>query len=178
MIARHVLGADDAGVYAAATVAAKALVWLAIGLGLWLLPEAVHRAAAGRDPRPVLGRALALIGLVALPALAAYAVIPQLVLRTAFGPDYESGAGILLTLGAAYALLAVTYLSVQYLLGLGTERLIAILAVAAVAEPAILALAHSLRGFAVSVLVVQALTAAAILALALLRRRPGAPPRR
>jgi O-antigen/teichoic acid export membrane protein len=178
IIARHVLSADDAGVYAAATVAAKALVWLAIGLGVWLLPEATRRAAAGGDPRPVLARALALVGLVAVPALIAYAAVPGLVLRTAFGPQYERGAGILLTLGAAYALLAVTYLAVQYLLGLRAGRLVWILAVAAVAEPAVLALTHGLAGFAAVVLAIQAATAAVILAVALSQRRPAAPPPR
>jgi O-antigen/teichoic acid export membrane protein len=127
----------------------------------------------------VLGRTLALIAVVAVPALLAYAVVPRLVLRTAFGADYESGAPVLLTLGAAYALLAVTYLSVQYLLGLGARGLAAVLAVAALIEPAVLALAHGLAGFAAVVLAVQAVTAAAILTLALLRSRPGvAPPPR
>jgi O-antigen/teichoic acid export membrane protein len=171
IVARHVLDPDQAGVYAAATVAAKALVWLAIGLGVWLLPEAVRRAAAGGDPLPVLGRTLALVALVAVPALAAYATVPELVLRTAFGPDYESGAPVLLTLGAAYALLAVSYLSVQYLLGLGTRRLVVVMGIAAVAEPAALLLADGLSGFAAVVLAVQALTAVAVLALALLRSR-------
>ena len=48
-----------AGVYAATTVAAKAVVWIAVGLGFWVLPEATRRAAAGADPRAVLARGLA-----------------------------------------------------------------------------------------------------------------------
>ena len=110
IMAEHVLADDAAGVYAATTVAAKALVWIAVGLGMWVLPEAIRRAAAGGDPRPVLARALALIGVVARAALAAFAVVPRLVLRTAFGSEYESGDEILLVLGVAYALLALTYL--------------------------------------------------------------------
>ena len=50
IIARHVLTEHTAGVYAAATVAAKALVWIAVGLGIWVLPEATRRAAAGARP--------------------------------------------------------------------------------------------------------------------------------
>ena len=58
IVAKHQLGVDAAGSYAAAAVAAKAVVWVAIGIGLHLLPEATRRAAAGLDPRPVLLRAL------------------------------------------------------------------------------------------------------------------------
>ena len=36
-------------------------MWIAVGLGFWVLPEATRRAAAGRDPREVLLQALAVI---------------------------------------------------------------------------------------------------------------------
>jgi O-antigen/teichoic acid export membrane protein len=170
ILARHVLADDPAGIYAAATVAAKALVWIAVGIGMWLLPEAVHRAAAGGDPRPVLGRAFALIAVVALPALTAYAVVPRLVLGTAFGSEYESGDEILLVLGVAYALLALTYLSVQFLLGMGRRRAVWWLAGAAAAEPVIVLGTDRLSTFALAVLGIQAAAAAIAVSAAL---RPG-----
>ena len=61
IVAKHQLSSDAAGSYAAAAVAAKAVVWVAIGIGLHLLPEATRRSAAGLDPRPVLLRALAIL---------------------------------------------------------------------------------------------------------------------
>jgi O-antigen/teichoic acid export membrane protein len=175
ILARHVLADEPAGIYAASTVAAKALVWIAVGIGMWLLPEAVRRAAAERDPRPILGRAFALIGVVALPALAAYAVVPRLVLGTAFGSEYESGDEILLVLGVAYALLALTYLSVQFLLGMGRRGPVWALAVAAVAEPVIVLATDRLSTFALAVLAVQAAAAAVAVGAAL---RPGGLARR
>ena len=171
ILARHTLSDDAAGVYAAATVAAKALVWIAVGIGMWLLPEAVRRLAAGRDPRPVLGRAFGLIAVVAAPALVAYAVVPRLVLGTAFGSEYESGESILLVLGVAYALLALTYLAVQFLLGMDRRAPLWGLAAAALAEPAILAGMDALESFAIAVLAVQAVAAAVAVGSAL---RPAA----
>ena len=44
------MGDDEAGAYAAAVVAAKLVVWVAIGVGLYLLPEATRRRGAGRGP--------------------------------------------------------------------------------------------------------------------------------
>jgi O-antigen/teichoic acid export membrane protein len=175
ILARHVLPDDPAGIYAASTVAAKALVWIAVGIGMWLLPEAVRRAAAGDDPRPVLGRGFALIGAVALPALAAYAVVPRLVLGTAFGSEYESGDEILLVLGVAYALLALTYLSVQFLLGMGRRGPVWGLAVVAAAEPVIVLGTDRLSSFALAVLGIQAAAAAVAVGAAL---RPGGLARR
>jgi O-antigen/teichoic acid export membrane protein len=172
ILARRALADDPAGVYAASTVAAKALVWIAVGLGMWLLPEAVRRAAGGRDPRPVLARAFALIAVVAIPALAAYAIVPRLVLRTAFGSEYESGESILLLLGAAYGLLALTYLAVQFLLGMRRHGPLWALAAAAIAQPILLATMDGLDDFAVAVLGIQ--TVAAVVAVGAALRRPAA----
>ena len=61
------IGGDAAGSYAAASVAAKAVIWIAIGLGLYLLPEAVKRTRTGGDARPVLAKTLGLIAVVAVP---------------------------------------------------------------------------------------------------------------
>jgi O-antigen/teichoic acid export membrane protein len=166
IMAKHALSEDDAGVYAATTVAAKLVVWIAVGIGLWVVPEATSAAAAGRDPRRVLVRALGLIALVAMPALAMFAAVPGLLLEIAFGPDYERGDEILLTLGAAYALLATTYLCVQFLLGLHHRGFALILLLAAIAEPLLLLEADSLSTFAGTVLAVQAAAAVALLLLA------------
>ena len=44
--------------YAAIAVAAKVLIWVAIGAGFYLVPEVSRRRAAGEDTRPVLAKAL------------------------------------------------------------------------------------------------------------------------
>jgi O-antigen/teichoic acid export membrane protein len=170
IMAKHVLDSTVAGVYAASTVAAKAVVWIAVGLGMWVLPEATRRAAAGLDPREVLLKGLAVIGVLSACALAIFAAVPELLLRTAFGADYESGADVLLQLGAAYSLLAVTYLCVQYLLGLHRKAFALLLAVMAIAEPLLLLGADDLAAFAGTVLLVQAIAAVLLLSVSLARR--------
>ena len=50
ILVKRQIGGDEAGAYAAAAVAAKAVVWVAIGVGLYLLPAAVRRARRGRRP--------------------------------------------------------------------------------------------------------------------------------
>jgi O-antigen/teichoic acid export membrane protein len=172
IVAKHRLDGDAAGSYAAAAVAAKAVVWVAIGIGLHLLPEATRRAAAGLDPRPVLLRALGILGVVAAPALLVFALAPHLLLRVAFGPDLTQAADALLLLGAAMTLLAVAYLTVQYMVALHETRFLWVLGVVAVAEPFLLtAGGESIVGFAAIVFGVQCVAASSVLALGVRARR-------
>lgn len=174
IMARHTLTEDATGIYAAATVAAKAVVWIAVGLGFYVLPEATRRAAAGGDARVVLARALGVIAVLAAVALAVFAAVPALLLRTAFGAEFEPGDAVLLPLGAAFALLAVTYLAVQFELAMHRLGfLVALLAVAA-AEPLLLLGADTIGAFARTVLLVQAVAAVALLALSARRPQRGA----
>ena len=175
ILVKRRIGGDEAGAYAAAAVAAKAVVWMAIGVGLYLLPAAVRRAREGADPRPVLLRALAIVALVALPMLAAYALAPRLVLRLAFGEETVVASGALFALGLAMTLLAAGYLCVQYMLALRHVTFLYVLGAVAGAEIALLSGAglSSIEGFAVVVLGLQAAAALSVLALGLARRPRG-----
>lgn len=171
IVVKHQLGSPRAGSYAAAAVAAKTFVWVAIGIGLHLLPEATRRAAAGLDPRPVLIRALQIAAIVAAPALLIFAAIPTFVLRVAFGEEYTNAADALVVLGAAMVLLAISYLTVQYLIALGRRGFLWVLGAVALAEPLILfAGDFSLLTFALIVLAVQAVATTGLVALGLLGR--------
>jgi O-antigen/teichoic acid export membrane protein len=173
ILVKRQIGGDAAGAYAAAAVAAKAVVWVAIGIGLYLLPEATRAARAGEDPRRALTRALALVGAVAVPMLIVYALIPGTVLRLAFGPETVRAQDALLMLGVAMTLLAVGYLAVQYMLALGRVAFLPVLAVVAALEIALLGDlgTRSLASFATVVLALQAAAAASVLLIGLVPRR-------
>lgn len=166
IVVKHQIGGDAGGSYAAATVAAKLVVWVAVGVALYLLPEAVRRSAAGRGVLPVLARALAVVGAVAVPMLVVFLAAPELLLRVAFGDDLVEAADTLFVLGLAMTLLACSYLAVQCMLALGRRAFVPVLAVVALGETAVLAVAgDTLMGFAWIVLGVQAACAVAVLAL-------------
>jgi O-antigen/teichoic acid export membrane protein len=139
IVVKHQASDDAAGSYAVAAVAAKSIIWVAIGLGLYLLPEAARRVNAGLDARPILSRSLALIGLCAVPALLIFTFGGEQLLAAAFGDDLTGSADALPWLGAAMALLACTHLSVQYLLALRRRAFVGVLAIAATAEVVVLA---------------------------------------
>jgi O-antigen/teichoic acid export membrane protein len=171
--AKHRFGTNLASSYGATAVAAKVLVWVAIGAGFYLVPEVSRRRAAGEDPRPVLLRALAIILVCAIPCLLIFAFEPRLLLRLAFGPKRLLASGSLLILGVAFTVLAATYLAIQYLLALRRTWFLVVIAAVAVAEPILLL--HASRkpaGFAAVVLAVQALGAVAAFGFALRRENP------
>jgi O-antigen/teichoic acid export membrane protein len=139
IVVKHQASSEAAGAYAVAAVAAKSIIWVAVGLGLYLVPEAARRAEAGADAQPILLRTLGLVALFAAPALLIFAAAAEPLLSAAFGEDLTDGASALPWLGLAMAFLACTYLSVQYLLALRRERFIPVLALGAALEVALVA---------------------------------------
>jgi O-antigen/teichoic acid export membrane protein len=173
IVGRHQFSGDSSGSYAAAAVAAKSVVWVAIGVGLQLLPEATRRAAAGLDPRPALLRALAVLAAIATPALLIFALVPTFLMKVAFGPDLTLAADALPVLGVAMTLLAVAYLTVQYMVALGELKFVWVLGVVAIVEPFLLSAGNfTLLSYATVVLGLQLVAASAVLALGLRTRRP------
>jgi O-antigen/teichoic acid export membrane protein len=174
IVVKHQVTGDTAGSYGVAAVAAKAIIWVAVGLGLYLLPEAARRAKKGEDARPILVRTLGLIGLCAVPMMLIFALGGEPLLRVVFGDDLTEASGALPWLGLAMTLLACAYLAVQYLLALGHWRFIWILVAGVLAEIGLLAgIGADLEQVAFALFGVQLVCAAAMLTAAL--RAPRSP---
>jgi O-antigen/teichoic acid export membrane protein len=174
--AKHRFPPNLASSYAATAVASKVLIWVAMGAGFYLVPECSRRRAEGKDTRLVLVKTLLIIGVCAVPCLLIFAVAAHPLLAIVFGSRRATASASLLPLGAAFTVLAATYLAVQYMLALKQTAFLVVLGAVAVAEPALLLQAsRHPAGFAAVVLAVQAV--GALLAFALALRRPtGAPP--
>jgi O-antigen/teichoic acid export membrane protein len=165
IIVKHIATGKQAGAYNAAAVAAKAIMWIAVGLGLYLVPETARRAHHRETARGVLGRTLGLIALAAAPMVLIYAVAAKPLLHLTF--KFTGGAGALPLLGLALSCLAGTYLAVQYHLALHRWRFIGVLAVAAVAQPlVVVAIGPHLSQIALGLLALNGTLAAAMLVLA------------
>jgi O-antigen/teichoic acid export membrane protein len=156
-----------AGSYAAAAVAAKAILWVAVGLGVWLLPEAARMRALGEDARPLLFRALVLLTAAATAAVLLYALAGEQLLQAVFGDDLALGADALPVLAAAMALLACGYLAIQVLLASGRSAFLAPLGLAVPLQVAVVAAAApDLKAVAVALAALGLALAAALLGMA------------
>jgi O-antigen/teichoic acid export membrane protein len=175
IVVKHEADGDTAGAYAVAAVAAKAIVWVAVGLGMYLLPETARRWRGGEDARPILLRMLGLIAVAAVPMVLIYAAAGEPLLRAVFGDDLTAASGALPWLGLAMALLACVYLATQFLLAMHRRAFIAVLAVAASAEVLVLlGIGAHLTRIAVALFVIQLVTAACVLTVSL-RMQAAAP---
>jgi O-antigen/teichoic acid export membrane protein len=175
--AKHRFSSHTATSYAAVAVAAKVLIWVAIGAGFYLVPEVSRRRAEGEDTRPVLFRALGIIVVCAIPCLLIFAFGSHLLISTVFGQKKAGASDALLPLGAAFTVLAATYLAIQYLLALKRTWFLIPIGIVAIAEPILLL--HASRdpsSFAAVVLGIQVAGAVVAWTLALRPDKSAPPP--
>ena len=169
IIVKHLASDHDAGAWVAAAVASKAIMWIAIGLAGFLVPEVARRARGGEDARPILLRTMGLIAALAVPMVLVYAVAAKPILTHVL---HVHGAEKALPIfGLAMSMLALTYLATQYQLALHHSRFLVLLATAGVAQPLIMiTVGAKLTALALGLLGLQVLLAAAMLTLDLRRR--------
>jgi O-antigen/teichoic acid export membrane protein len=175
--AKHRFSTDLASSYSATAVAAKVLIWVAMGAGFYLVPEVSRRHAAGEETRPVLSKALAIVGAASVPCLLIFAVASRLLIKLAFGSNRLLAIDALFILGVAFTVLAATYLAVQYMLALKRSWFLLPLGAVAIAEPILLLNAsHQPKQFALVVLAVQVAGALVAFGMALrpMKRGTGA----
>lgn len=170
----HFFNTTISGAYAQAAVAAKGIVWIAIGLGLYLLPEAAREAAKGADARHLLTRTSGLLMLVAIPILVIFSLFPTQLLTLVFGDQAKLAAPALPWLAGAMTCLSISYLALQFLLALGRRSFLLVLTVGAVAVPAVVAIRDtSLESVAIGLLLLDAILALIMLAISFSARTAG-----
>jgi O-antigen/teichoic acid export membrane protein len=174
--AKHQFSDRVASSYAVAAVAGKVLIWVAMGASFYLVPETSRLRSEGRDARPVLLKSLGIVMVCAIPCMLIYAFGAHPLLAAVFGKDKAIASASLLPLGAAFTVLAATYLAVQYMLALKQIWFLPAIGLVAAIEPVLLLQApkHP-ASFATVVLLVQ-LIGAAVAYLAALARRPALRP--
>jgi O-antigen/teichoic acid export membrane protein len=169
--ARHQFSNRVASSYAVAAVAGKVMIWVAMGASFYLVPETSRLRSEGRDTRPVLLKSLGIVMVCAIPCILIFAVAAHPLLAVVFGKSKAVASASLLPLGAAFTVLAGTYLAVQYMLALKRVWFLVAIGIVAAIEPILLLQApkHP-SSFAAVVLLVQLLGAAVVYAVAFSRR--------
>jgi O-antigen/teichoic acid export membrane protein len=126
-----IVGRDDpshSGAYAAVSVTSKAIVFGAIVLGGYLLPEAAIRWRQGGHALRQLGVVLVLLAVPAVILLAVALAAPHLLLVVVFHHAYASAAPALAPLGGAMIMLSISVILTMYLLAIGRRWVVGALA--------------------------------------------------
>jgi O-antigen/teichoic acid export membrane protein len=174
IVVKHLASDHEAGAWVAAAVAAKAIMWIAIGLSAFLVPEVARRAGHGEDARPILLRVIALVGALAVPMVLVYAVAAGPILHKVL--HVHGAENALPFFGLAMSMLALTYLATQYQLALHRSRFLVVLALAGLAQPLIMVAVGGSRltALALGLLGLHIAVAAVMMVLALRRgAQPG-----
>jgi len=172
IVAQHRLGTTAASAYAAAAVAAKVIVWAAVGVALALLPELSRHARRGPEDARRLVRALVLVAAVAIPFTLLCAVAGEPLLRLIFGRELAGASDALPWLAAAMGLFACASVAVQHALALGRRALVPVLAAVALAEPLLLrSIGRAAEDLAIALVIVQ-LALALVAVIVALRAAP------
>jgi O-antigen/teichoic acid export membrane protein len=130
------------GAYGAISVSCKALIFAALVLCGYLLPEAATRSYRGEHALRQLGVAL---GLLAVPAggLCVVALVaPETLLRLVFGEEFVGASDAFFPLALGMTALAVAVLFTHYLLGFGRRAVVFVLAVTVVVNMVLLSAAN------------------------------------
>jgi O-antigen/teichoic acid export membrane protein len=145
------------GAYAAVSVTSKAIVFGAIVLGGYLLPEAAIRWRQGGHALRQLAAVLLFLAVPAVVLLAIALAAPEKFLSVVFHHNYVGTSSALAPLVTAMCLLSVTVILTMYLLAIGRRWVGAVLvAGAGVLTLAVLAAHGQARATALADLAVQA----------------------
>jgi len=121
LLARHFLSALEAGYYAAAANAAKAVLFLPGAIALSAFPRFADRTAPSAERRRVLRHALLVVSGMVVLAAGIVVALPGLFVSVLFGPEYDASASLVGLLAVAGAGLGVTQLLVFYVLARGSR---------------------------------------------------------
>jgi len=100
-LARHLLGATDAGLYVAASAAASVALFLPNNITLTAFPTLAGAAAEGGGPPGTFRRAFAAAAGLTLLSAGALALLPGLAIAVLFGPGFKHAAPVLVLLAGS-----------------------------------------------------------------------------
>ena len=163
-----VVGRDNpgqSGAYAAVSVTSKAIVFGALVLGGYLLPEAAIRWRQGGHALRQLAVVLVLLAIPSVLLLGVALAAPEVLLQLVFHHDYTSASDALAPLVVAMIMLSVSVVLTMYLLAVGRRWVAGVLVAGAVGLTVAVASVHgSPRATALVDLVVQSVVLLVIVA--------------
>src|SRR4051794_17017495 len=132
--AKRYLAPHDAGLYASASLCGKIVFFATSCLSVVLFPVFSARQDEGRDARTLLRSGLVMVGAASAVVIAAYILVPRLVVDALFGERFSAAAPYLVLMGIAFSLYGLMYLSAMFLLSQKRSAALAPLAIAVVVQ--------------------------------------------
>jgi len=167
VLARHYLGAHDAGLYAALATIGRTALFITTGLTVVMFPKVVALRER-KEPHAYVAMqtlvgALALAGAIEV----VLCIFPSMVAKLLFGQAFVAMAGTLPLYGLAMVFLAAAQVLVTYLLALANRTVVLTMFLACVGEAVLIILRHgTISQLAQAVLITDAALLVALLVVA------------
>jgi O-antigen/teichoic acid export membrane protein len=142
LLAKHFLGAAEAGLYAAASVLARVVYFLGLTVAAVMFPEVATLHARNEAHFHVVDRSLLLVAGVGAVLILAYLFVPGLVLLP-YGSSFAPVRPYLAVFAVALSMLTLANLLINYFLSIARARFILPLLATCLLETALITLFHS-----------------------------------
>jgi O-antigen/teichoic acid export membrane protein len=119
VLVKHFFSAHDAGLYAAASVLGKAVMYLPGGIALALFPMVAENHADGKSSAHLLIQAFSLTAILCLIGALLYYYFSDLIITLLYGEDFKPAAEILKYFGFAMLPMALIMVAEYFLIAMG-----------------------------------------------------------
>lgn len=134
LFARAFFAERDAGIYAAAAVLGKAVLWIPVMVGQVIFPRLAARSTRGDSVEAIARRAVAVVAVVVSVSVVALYLLGDTVFRLLYGERFAEAGDTAWKIGLAVAPFALVVLLIQHFLARREGRFLVWMAVVLVAE--------------------------------------------
>lgn len=139
-LARHYLSEIDAGLYSAASMLGKIILFLPGAIGAVMFPKISKAHAQGEGTYAIMRKSILWTLAISIVVAAVYAIAPGFVIQLLYGSTYVDAASTLAVLGVAMTLFGLATLFMNYGLATDSYALIVILASFTILEVSLIAI--------------------------------------
>lgn len=154
VLVKHYFSARDAGLYSAANLTGKIVLFLVGFLPTVMLPKVVARAKRGEPSLGLLWQAIAASAAISVAVLAAFGAMPAAMVSALAGRAFVGAAPYVLQYDVAMALLAILSLVINFRIALHRFDFVIPLAIVLFGEVTAIALHHASLSDVIHVLIV------------------------
>jgi O-antigen/teichoic acid export membrane protein len=172
LLSKHFLSGHDSGLYAAGAVLGRVIYFLGMTVAAVMFPEVTLRHARGEAHFQVVEKSLGLLAILSGGLIAAYVVVPGLVIAP-FGLAFAGMGPYLGLFAVAFSLFAFSLLFVNYFLSINSRRFIAPLLGACILETVLIANVHGDPGQVIAMVLISMAALAGLLSTLYLVDRLG-----
>ncbi len=166
LLAKHFFTDYLAGLYSAASLYGKVIIFVSISIAMVLLPKSIEAKNTKKDSISLLAKSLFLVISIGIPLIAVYYLFPKQLISLTLGTEYLPVAGLIAPYALGAIAISIVYVLVFYIISLRKERRLWIpLLFICLIEPIIILLYHTSLVYTIVALITPSMIAVVFLSI-------------